>query len=177
MKTNLLKSIVPLLLLSVLSATCPRIGPCRNHFEMARQNFTGNQLRTDGYYYGEPIANLSQVGLYYLYRNGILLLDAETLSNVINGNVSSPILSGNIKTVWGVFAINGSSIEMETWIPSINGCEAVKLERGEILNDTTFVITRLERRGDGRLDSEDVRLIYRFRRLAPKPDSTNSFIQ
>jgi len=48
---------------------------------------------------------------------------------------------------------------------------------GKILNDTTFVLTSVERSGKPWTKEEELyRKKYHFRKFSPKPDSTNRFI-
>lgn len=97
-----------------------------------------------------------------------------------SGNISVDIentFGKSIKGVWGIFKIVGSQIEIERYKSSINGCETTIYERGEILNNTSFVLNLRELRRNGRVRSkEEITSRFFFRALTHKPDSTNSFL-
>lgn len=78
------------------------------------------------------------------------------------------------KLYWGLFNINTTIIRIEKWYPSSGSGMPVYLHEGEIINDTTFRITRSVRQKTG--EEKELNEIYHFKEFFPKPDSTNSFI-
>jgi len=163
-------------------SSCEKSGLCKDDdLNFARRDYTGNQLRVDGYYFGDPSTD-NNVNIYYFYRDGVFLdkgieplEDAETFNFTVD--VSNEF-GETIKGAWGVFQIDGSTIEIERWQSSSNGCETTLYELGEILNDSTFVITLREFRENGKVNrTEEANSEFYFRVLVQKPDSMNSFIQ
>lgn len=167
-----------------LFSSCEKSGLCEDdELSLTRVNFTGNQLRIDGYYYGNQTENSTPplVDIYYLYRNGVFYTsDAAELAKAEAGTIYVDIeneFGKKIKGAWGVFQINGTLIEIERWQSRMSGCETTIYERGNILNDTTFVLTRREARENGKaVVVKDINDIFKFQPLPEKPDSSNSFI-
>ena len=50
------------------------------------------------------------------------------------------------------------------------------LKTGDIINDTTFVITEVERSKDGS-ERRTINEMYHYKHYSPKPDSTNNFVK
>ena len=73
----------------------------------------------------------------------------------------------------GVFHINASSIEFETWTAARD--IITFSNSGTILNDSTFVISKRVNNDFGESESENI--TYHFQEFSPKPDSTNTFIK
>lgn len=152
---------------------------------LSRQNYTGNQLRIDGYYYNEyGSGNETRREIYFFYRNGILLKGGVPLLTELsirenefkNGTYYNYVKDSKLD--WGVFQINGNNIKYEHWYPNSIGPLRAVIHEGIILNDTTFLITQTYRMKDGnKTDVSFENLLYRFKKLSPKPDSTNQFIQ
>jgi hypothetical protein len=168
----------------LLLSSCKKGGLCEDdELNLQRIDYNGSQLRLDGYYFGEideesapPLANI-----YYLYHNGIFYTsDADDLEQAESGNISvdvDNVFGQKIKGAWGVFQIDGSTIEIDRWQSRINGCETTIYEKGTILNDTTFVLSRREFRDDGEATTvRDINATFKFVPLPQKPDSSNQFI-
>ena len=51
----------------------------------------------------------------------------------------------------------------------------VYLDKGEIQNDSTFLITKSIRSKTG--EEKELNEIYHFKQFSPKPDSTNVFVK
>jgi hypothetical protein len=170
MKTNIIVLII--LLLNVLS--CEKINESDDVLTLQKQNYFGSDLLLNGIYF---TVKENFEGSYYqryaLYRNGII----RDLGAAIE--IDSPdILTGNSKADWGVFQIYSNEIKFEKWYPSSGGPLKAYIRAGNILNDTTFVITESYRMHKGKKTEEKVRNeTYHFRQFSPKPDSTNSFIK
>ncbi len=73
--------------LFVVSIIVLTIFSCRKKwtaFELKRQDYSGNQLRTDGYYYRVAEGD-KPTRLFCFFRNGVLLNMGGTLENDIAG--------------------------------------------------------------------------------------------
>ncbi|MGB3180748.1 MAG: hypothetical protein WBB45_05125 [Cyclobacteriaceae bacterium] len=167
------------ILLGVLSMfiACEKTGICKDdELQFQRAAYTGNQLNTDGFYYGDvdSSSSLPFANIYYFYRDGTFFTSAsEDLEKAESGNIDVDVsneFGKTIKSAWGVFRINSNEIEIARWESSLHGCENSILERGIIINDSTFI---LEPNSSVRSQES----IFRFHPLVQKPDSTNSFIQ
>lgn len=152
-----------------------------DELSIQKMSYTGNQLRTDGYYYQK--ANASFFSIYFFYNNGIILSAGGVFSNEteLEDYIDREFLRNqsykNSKITWGVFGIDGNIIKFERWYPSQPPLKAFVRE-GEILNDTTFVIAESYRVVDGQRTAVTQRNeVYHFKEFNPKPDSTNSFVQ
>lgn len=146
---------------------------------LQRTNYTGNELRIDGYYYG--VWSGGFYDLRVLYSNGTVKnigapSGVTTISGIDNhvSAMTTTIMGG--KTGWGVFIINGSSIKLEEWRPDNTKLVAITRE-GSILNDTTFKFTQVYRLVSGvKTGVSALDETFYFRQYSPKPDSTNQYI-
>ena len=77
---------------------------------------------------------------------------------------------------WGLFNIEDNTIKIEHWLPAQGGYPTL-LRTGEILNDTTFVLTESIMRGKNGATPKDINQTFYFKHFDIKPDSTNSFIK
>lgn len=152
-----------------------------HELSMAKTPYTGNELRIDGYYYSNPTTE-NNIGIAVFYRDGICMhLFERPESQDTIGFIENEILLNNtlMSRLWstpsniGVFKTNKESIEFETWIA---GRDITTFSHfGEILNYTTFLLTKWTNNDSGKTYLEN--LTYRFRHFSPKPDSTNTFIK
>jgi hypothetical protein len=152
-----------------------------HELSMAKTPYIGNELRIDGFYYSNQVFT-DYSGIAVFYRDGVCMNvysrieSQDTLSFIENGILLNESLMSNFRNTpnhIGVFQINAKSIEFETWEA---GRDIITFSNyGEILNDTTFLITKQVNNDTGK--SESLNLTYRFRQFSPKPDSTNSFIK
>lgn len=171
-----------LLLMSVITITntCEKMTQ-DNNFSLNKSVYTGNELRIDGYYYFMTENNLHYT--YFFYENGIIIHGGGNAPNTspiefIETQFKSESYLKALKdhkTAWGIFQINGNKIEFERWYPSSGGPLPSYIRSGEILNDTTFVITKVNR-SDGS-EEKTLNETYHFKQFSPKPDSTNNFIK
>lgn len=171
-----------ILLMSIItiSTTCEKMTQDDN-LSLNKSVYTGNELRIDGYYYFITENNLHFT--YFFYENGITIHGGGNAPNTSPIEfIESQFKSENYlkalkdhKTAWGIFQFNGNKIEFERWYPSSGGPLPSYIRSGEILNDTTFIITKSIRPKTG--EEKELNEIYRFKRFSPKPDSTNSFIK
>lgn len=150
---------------------------------ISRIDYSGSQLKIDGYYFGDANPNSSKpfANIYYLYRNGVFFTTgASDLDKAETGTITVDVnneFGKRIKGLWGVFRINGSTIEIERWQSSPT-CATTVYERGDILNDTTFIITQREYRSKGKVvGSENPKSTFHFRSLTQKPDSVNTYVR
>ena len=148
---------------------------------LERVDYSGNELRIDGYYYKNDPES-PQISILFLYSNGIILYGGafgidETIKQeekYMNGYHSTH--AAKYKYYWGVFQINGSQIKYEKWVPVQGPLIAVTYE-GVILNDTTFVITETYEMQNGQKKApKEVYWEYHFKQFNPKPDNKNRFI-
>ncbi|MGB7568395.1 MAG: hypothetical protein WBM07_11070 [Chitinivibrionales bacterium] len=145
---------------------------------LSKRPYTGNELRTDGFYYQlDPDGNLN---VFFLFRNGILLYGGSIPENDLPqqeesySNGSYYQSASQYKICWGVFQIDSNRIQYESWNPSSGGPLPAYKSSGNILNDTTFEITNSERVNGTEQTSGD--WIYYFKQFSPKPDSVTQFI-
>jgi hypothetical protein len=175
----------PLLLpaLALLVMACGLFRPCKYALETPRTNFIGNALKLSGYYYGNPDGDIPPfVDVCFFYQNGVFFFLAAPLEEAQSGNLGRHLpanLANEGPYGLGVFRVEGRNLIIERWeLNPPNTCNWTRLERGEVLNDTTFVIRQQEiRTGRRQPEFREVNQRFVFRRYAPKPDSINSFIQ
>ena len=157
-----------------------------DELSMKRTNYTGEELRTDGYYYYREQTehdgvHYDRVLSMFLYRNGVAIYGgvydySESNFEKHEEQFKKGVYSLNYKDdkqLWHVFQVYGNTIEFEGWWYSgrgFNSLDAVK-EIGKIHNDTTFEI--INENGKKLKYTK----IFRFKQFSPKPDSTNSFIK
>lgn len=147
--------------------------------QLEKLNYTGNELRIDGYYY-EEIEN-PEVGLYsqayFFYHDGVVLNTAGTYIDS-EYQVIDSFSNSYRRSHWGLFNIDNNIIKIEHWaVHELNGWPTY-IREGEILNDTTFTITESYRLKRGKKkDREEVNWVYHFKQFSPKPDSTNNFVK
>jgi hypothetical protein len=136
------------------------------------------QIKLNGYYFGDtttwgkPYANV-----LYFYRNGVFMYafgkDKETAE--AGAVVIDHEDYKSLKRAWGLYRIDGNTIEMERWGPSDYCGLTTIYDKGEIINDTMFVIKYFEERNRGKAKHREDINSYFFFRAAVKPDSTNNF--
>ena len=146
---------------------------------LQRTNYTGNELRIDGYYC-QKIDGM-YYSCYFFYNNGTLLYGGGGLTEIEMQNLETTFSNGSfyntakdIKYFWGLYNINGNSIAFERWYPSSGGSLPASIRSGIILNDSTFQITQSIRSNGS--ESTQKNEIYYYKKFSPKPDSTNQYI-
>ena len=141
---------------------------------LEQRSYDGDALRIDGYYVSPYTASSGTLyDTYFFYRTGVIRYvgtfeQSESLSH-------NDFLDGTVRHQWGVFQVDGDEIAFERWYPPSGTYTEAFIRSGRIIDDTTFVITKL-RRSDGG-EEQTVDETYHFRPFAPKPDSTSSFLQ
>lgn len=176
---------------SLFIFTCLLIGlivcSCRckdDKLQLQKREYLTKELRTDGFYYGnDKGGDVITVSTFFFYINGVFLngfpVEKSKVSlKQIEIRDFKEISYDEIKYQWGLFLINDTQIEIETWEPTQCGMRTF-YQRGKIINDTTFNITYEEYRDDGEAETikKDLNIEYKFYKMDLKPDSTNNFIK
>ena len=178
-KHNIMKNFILILISLVLLTTNISCYMFLKDDELSLQKkpYNGNELKIDGYYY--QIYDSLLYSVSFFYNNGCLLTvgsgynEEELGINLKNENWTE--LFKKNKSWWGLFEIEQQTIKFERWFCDGN-CKTY-VRAGEIINDTTFVITESYRMLNGEITEYDVENItFHFKKFSPKPDSTNSFI-
>jgi hypothetical protein len=148
---------------------------------LTKEGFVGKQLRLDGFYFDKWTGGV--YGTIFFFRNGICLDVGGVGENVqeLERQIEEVILISDeykkTKYNWGVFNIRGDSIKFELWYPSSGGPLKAYVREGVIVNDTTFLITESYRnQNDEKTEARPKSELYHFRAFAPKPDSTNDYV-
>ncbi len=178
-------NILVLLMLFSIMTNCEKDKLCNDdELSLQRNDYNGDQLRIDGYYFGDINRNSSMpfANIYFMYKNGVFFSQgAADLDAAEAGTIDIDVENSfgkQSKGLWGIFKINGDTIEIERWRSTINGCEAILYERADILNDTTFIVRTREYYNNGKIEKEEKpNSTFYFRPLEVKPDSTNNFIE
>jgi len=147
---------------------------------LEREQYTGFDIRLDGYWWKNLESNVPRIETYFFYQNGVVLYGMAIQISKIHAteeefkSVNFAQFVRKSKTGWGVFQVNANEIEFETWEPSSGGGLKTSVRSGVILNDTTFVITNLfsnyTKKNYPKNDT------FHFKKLTPKPDSTNRWV-
>lgn len=164
MKTKSKKTSIFLLTIIFLllfgGACCTKLD---DPFSLSKSEYTGSNLRIDGYYY---LQYDSYIKVLFFYENGILL-DGYAFSRDEWPQKEQEYLSeewrnfiAKTKDAWGLFNITGDTIRFEKLYPSDPPHKSYVRE-GIILNDTTFKITKSYRYDGSELDKEDE--LYHFK--------------
>ena len=183
-KINMKEMKIILLIMAIIlsSNSCEKGALADESLTLKKVPYSSNQLRIDGYYYLFDNSN-TLIATYFLYYNGILLYGGgRPLPQGLN-EIEEKIFTSQQwleiipeqRLKWGVFQIKGNEISFEKWYPSSGGPAPVYIRSGEILNDTTFVITQSIRSKTG--EAKKLNEVYHFKEFAPKPDSTNNFVK
>lgn len=167
-----------------LLGCCSTLKPEDESFSFDRTNYTGNEIRVDGYYYeafeSEWDGKIETMySIMFLFRNGVTLTgDYPTTTELPveedsykNGDYFEKEKDNKLK--WGIFNVSDNMISREIWA-NPNGTYLVYKQKIVILNDTTIQFVSSER-----LDGSETKALdntYHFKAFSPKPDSTVSFI-
>ncbi len=172
-------------LLTILTActSCKEVDICKDEkLSLNKVEFTGSQLRIDGFYYGRPTTDY-QGAIFYdvfiFYKNGVLMrpgnIGFEKMEDYIS-QVEKIELPKETKYNWGIFNIDNKILKIEHWKAAQCGYPSI-LRTGEILNDTTFILKKMEIRDNMGVTQTDINEDFHFRHFEIKPDSTNNFIR
>ncbi len=165
--------------ISVLFFILVSFNGCKDEdISLTKSPYYGADLKIDGYYYVQDVEQ-NFTNVFFLYRDGIILhtygyssLDLNIVEQEIIERYS---IIKDTKDCWGVFIITGNAIEYEKWGPSVGGGLPTYKCIGEILNDTTFIIT--ESVEDNKTSYKDPIDVYHYKHFLPKLDSTNIWIK
>ena len=173
-----------LLILTITAFSCKSFEPDIDEFTLKRENYTGNELRTDGYYYNEFESDCQRLQIYFFYKNGIILRGGNSCKDDINiqeekfKNGDWYNLVKDDQMTWGLFVIENDTIKYERYNPPVGpGYLHSLIWEGPILNDTTFHIIRYYRYDNGVKKEIETDKLFHFKKFSPKPDSTNNFIE
>jgi hypothetical protein len=170
--------------IALMNETCQKTRLCKDEvLSWKKQAYMGNQIKTNGYYFGDvDTAGISpSANVYYLFRDGVYLNEGSVkLVNAQKGTIYVDIpnsLAKQTQYVWGIFRISHSLIEIDRWHYSLSCIKRI-YEKGNILNDSMFVITYRENHYNGELTSTETPFsTFYFRPLEQKPDSINKYVQ
>jgi hypothetical protein len=132
-----------------------------------RRDYTGNEFRTDGFYYQKFTSDSYNV--IFFYKNGLTLSGGVFGQNL--EELNEKILISNWEQLeevpigLGVFKIEGDIIDYEFWANHDSGCYIPVVYSGEVLNDENLSF-----------DHEDYNNMF-FEQSSFKPDSTNQWIE
>jgi len=166
--------LIPIFFLSVIDS-CSRIS--REAFTIERDTLGTKSFSTQGLYYYKNIET-DQVKYIIFYQDGIVYGPFTSNRNIneIIKNINNPLYSGkDLVYSWGIYNVKNSILTIETWTSSDGGPYPTVIREAEIINDTTFVVTK-SMYSDG-YKKEKHSEIYHFKYLSTKPDSTNPYIK
>jgi hypothetical protein len=140
---------------------------------MQREEYAGDQLRTDGYYYHmrsriETQTRDETASVLIFLKNGFfssssfLSVELDSIDKGVSQYMTPPSVGQGI----GYFHVTGDSLNVEFWTNAARFPVPTALVTGEILTDTSISLGIF-----GRSKND----IWRFRPLAVKPDSTTLF--
>lgn len=172
MKKKTIILILSMCSLNLLMSCCSALFPDEK-LSMQRKGYVGNELRTDGYYY---VFKESTTAIYFLYRNGILLSAGGYLSYNLEA-IEKVIINKDVKSKdhWGIFIVDGNSIQYEKWVGSTGFHASLSKSTGYIENDTTIHFT--EKYISEAQATHSIDEIWHFKQFDNKPDSTNIYIK
>ena len=163
----------------ILNIGCTQLQGEDDKLTLDKRPYVGKELRLDGYYY--QVMQTGHWRVYFLYRDGIILHADDFLPDRLeekeetfrNGQCYE--IAKKYKIDWGVFHIDSNEIKFEKWFPSDGGPLPVYISVGNILNDSTFHISKTQR-SNGSEQAIDKDWLFHFRPFSPKPDSICPFI-
>ncbi|WP_373730031.1 hypothetical protein [Bacteroides heparinolyticus] len=167
-------------LISLITSCCSKIFPKKDDFlTIPRTQYNGDELRIDGYFYQKWENGTKYSNIVFLYNNGIVFNksgygDIEEMNEYVSSTYQMDF--AKYKGFWGLFLIKDKNIIYERWEGTESGY-LVYREEGNIVNDTTFIMTEVSRMKQGvKTEIRPIEWTYHFKAFSPKPDSTNSFI-
>ncbi len=168
--------------LILLVSCCSKIFQKEEDFlTISKTSYTGNELKLNGCYYQKWDNNQKFGNVIFLYNNGVVFQkggsgELKDLNNYLS-EIQENKFYYSKKGFWGLFIVEENKIICERWV----GTEAgylVYQEEGNIINDTTFMMTLSSRINKGvKTNTHKIERIYYFHEYSPKPDSTNNFIK
>ena len=150
--------------------------------ELKRKPYHGDELKIDGFFYGKGVKDFSGEEFHNvicLYENGVLLLAGSPKKGELESyllKTKDLELLQQTKAAWGLFEVNGDDIKLAYWEAAPCGYPAV-LQRGKILNDSTFVLTSERIKRKGKVETRlNINQQYRFQQFEHKPSYENHFL-
>lgn len=168
---------------------CHRIKLCRDiPLEFPLENNFSNKLKLNGYYL-DTTQYRNPIYIRFFYTNGITFYFHSSHTNL---DFNNPLVGGNSTLLkhyedrvngWGKYIIKGDSILIESWDIG-RRCPPKRIERGVILNDSTFVIRKINliaKKDKGKgieeyAQENNINYTCYFKSTSQKLDSTNRFI-
>jgi hypothetical protein len=146
-------------------------------FSIARKPYFGNEIKTNGYFYScDSTSGRTSIRLFY--RHGIVLFGGAYSSSDLD-SIEQEFLEHievirNDKTVWAPFEVKGNTLIIETYYdnPPSRRLRTQRLSH-DIQNDTTIVWKNTDHPG---YKDKVHNVVWHFKQLSSKPDSTNVFI-
>lgn len=180
-----MKKIIIALVTVALLASCDlfRFDEPRADLGLERRQYTGKELRTDGYYLAKSTRE-NRLGLIVLYRNGVCLCTyimkggddiKKYIENDVLQNKSYMRSLFEKPTGIGTFMITKRTIALQTWKYQNKRSTVVVDHIGEIINDTTLRVNTITEYGSN--TSQFAYDMFHFVPFTNKPDSTTSFIK
>jgi len=160
-------------------------GSCDDKLTLTKAPYSGEEIRIDGYYYRENTDYC--VSVYFFYSDGTFI-DAGCLSckpNEIETYMRNMDWNQWRKAMddssigYGIFRVSDNELFIEMWRPSSSWFSfPAYLYTGKVLNDSTFIIKKVQPSKPSAFDNEtrSRHEIFRFKQFSPKPDSTNRFV-
>ena len=151
-------------------------------FSFERIDYTGNEIRTEGFYYGNSFNTLSSddtiYEIFFLFKNGVILnaggAEYENMTSYIEVLRSSGSIYESKKD-WGLFKIENGIVTFNQLIP--RQCGIWMRERtGVVLNDSTMLLTEEIIHMKNETTIETINDTFCFYPYSAKPDSTNQFL-
>lgn len=170
-----MKKKISFIVISIMSICVQGCSKDPEQLELKRMDYTGNELRMDGYYYFEytmPTTGITYRYIRFLFRNGIVL-NAGTIRTSNLDTVEESFRDGsyyvankNIQDRWGLFQVQGNNIKVQHWQIAAGSYKMVAVSAiGDILNNESFKINEM-------LDNRT----FIFKEFQGKPDSVCRFI-
>lgn len=149
-------------------------------FSLTREEYSGEEIRIDGYYYNYFTQGSDLASITIFYRNGIVIDGIGGGSTLVefenkfsNGSFYQNITK--VKDVWGLYRVEDKLIMIER-IVAMGGFNRIAYtDYGEILNDTTIHFYKHKESYKNVFENRNDTL--HFKQFSPKPDSTNVFIK
>jgi len=148
-------------------------------FSIKRENYNGNEIKMDGYFYTDNSGKSSTTSIQFFYRNGVVLSGGRySLHNL--DSIESEIINGALfdmdnKRSWSPFKIKNDTLITEYLYENPPSCQLLTAKSFfEIKNDTTIILKRVSQAA---YKDQEYNQIWHFKQFFPKPDSTNIFIE
>ena len=177
-----MKKIIIISLISLVVSCCAKLFPSKDDFlTIYKTPYIGDELRTDGFFYQKEGNGTKYAKITFFYNNGVVFQghgagDMSELIEYVHKILSYHDITKDKKGFWGLFLIENNKIVYERWQGSQLGY-LVYREEGNIINDTTFIMTEVSRMNQGeKTETKQIERTYYFHQFSPKPDSTNIFI-